>query len=590
LTLASCQSALGPDYAAGSERYYQSLVAREIIGGTYGAQVLATPATLAGGVREIVRVDTAGPDPTTATAPTTGPSLANVSVIGYSSATLRKDEPVVGLSLQDAIARTVQHSLAIKVEAYNPAIKESLIVQAMANFDPTVFGQSQWSSNDDPQISPNFNNGQNWQNQLGVRRLLPIGTQIQASTGFNLHDTYVPLILSKTAPQPKSYYTSNINLQLTQPLLKGFGADVNQANIYLAQRDLRISQAAFRQQVMTSVADVEDAYQNLILTRTNVDVLEHLVVASEQTYNDVLARKNIDATTASINQALSALESRRADLHVAQKIFRDQSDKLKALINDPELDINSNVLINPTDRPISDPVNYELLDCVETALRQRPELQQARLQLERADIVIRVARNALLPQVDLTLALQSTGLDNGLDQSYTRTVDPMSNLDASVGIKFEIPLGNRDAEYKLRQHVAERNQAITSLVQGAQKVVQDVKAQLREVYSSYEEIADRDRVREAAANEFQGIIDLENIRPRTPEFLQLKLDSQARLAQAQQQLTQVIINYNLAIMRLEQSKGTLLEFDRISLDKAPKPAPNPVLDGMRLPGKSILAP
>jgi outer membrane protein TolC len=269
-------------------------------------------------------------------------------------------------------------------------------------------------------------------------------------------------------------------------------------------------------------------------------------------------------------------------------VYRDQSDKLKALINDPDLDINSNILINPTDQPISDPVAYETLDCIETALRQRPELQQARLQLERADIVIRVARNALLPQVDLTLALQANGLDHGFDQSYVRTVDPMNHLDATVGIKFEIPIGNRDAEYKLKQHEAERNQAITNLVQGAQQVVQDVKAQLREVYSSYEEIAYRDRVRVAAANEFQGIIDLENIRPRTPEFLQLKLDSQARLAQAEQQLIQSIVNYNLAIMRLEQAKGTLLEFDRISLDKAPKQPENTLLNALRFDGTTFI--
>jgi len=74
--------------------------------------------------------------------------------------------------------------------------------------------------------------------------------------------------------------------------------------------------------------------------------------------------------------------------------------------------------------------------------------------------------------------------------------------------------------------------------------------------SNYESIAIRDRVRQAAAKEFEGIIDIEEIRPRTPEFLQLKLDSQARLATAEQDLTQTVINYNLAVMRLEQAIGS----------------------------------
>ena len=87
--------------------------------------------------------------------------------------------------------------------------------------------------------------------------------------------------------------------------------------------------------------------------------------------------------------------------------------------------------------------------------------------------------------------------------------------------------------------------------------------------ASFEEIQIRERVRLSAADELEGIVDLEDIRARSPEFLQLILDSQARLAQAEQNLTQAIVNYNLAIMRLEQAKGTLLEFNRISLDRPP---------------------
>ena len=113
-------------------------------------------------------------------------------------------------------------------------------------------------------------------------------------------------------------------------------------------------------------------------------------------------------------------------------------------------------------------------------------------------------------------------------------------------------------------------QAVENLASVAQQVILDVKTQLREVFSSYAEIAIRERVRLAAAAYFEGIIQIEDVRARTPEFLNLKLDSQAQLANAEQALIQAIVNYNLAIMHLEQAKGTLLEFDQISLDR---PAP-----------------
>jgi outer membrane protein len=582
LALAACESPFSPDYNGSSDRYYESLVAREIVRGTYGTGALNTGTfpTVVAPVREAPRNEsTTASAPATSTQPT---PLERASLIGVRSATLHLEEPIVGLSLQEAIARVVKHSLAIRVEGYNPAIKESLIHEAEANFDAVAFGNSQYSHSNEPLLAPSNSNGTNWTNTFGIKQLLPTGTQIQASTGFALRDTAPGF----SAPPGKSYYTANINLQLVQPLLRGFGADVNEATIYLAQRDLRISLSQFKQQVMTTVGDVEEAYLNLILARTNLEVLERLVAASEGTYNDVEARKGIDATKASINQALSALESRRADLHDAQKFYRAASDKLKSLLNDPELDINSNILINPIDRPIAEPIQYDALECIQTGLRQRPEMQQARLQLERADIVLKVAKNDLLPKLDLTLAFQSNGFDRGLDQAYGSTFD--HNFDETVALKFEMPLGNRFAQSVVDRRQNERRQAITNMVQNAQLIVLDIKTQLREVYSNFDVIKYRDNVRKAARDEFEGIIDLENIRPRTPEFLQLKLDSQAKLAQAEQQLIQVIVNYNLAIERLERAKGTLLEYDRISLDKAPPARKNDVKDIMSLPGSTIV--
>ena len=126
-----------------------------------------------------------------------------------------------------------------------------------------------------------------------------------------------------------------------------------------------------------------------------------------------------------------------------------------------------------------------------------------------------------------------------------------------------------------------------ALVKAAQQVVLDVKLQLRDMLSSYQEIQARERARVSAAQELQAITQKEQIVALTPEFLQLKLDSQSRLAQAEQNLIQAMVNYNLAIMRLEQAKGTLLEFDRISLSPAPITQPGEDFGKIRLLGDTF---
>ncbi len=584
ISLVSCQSALRPsDTSFNPDSYFESLIARETSAPS-GNNFAAPVAYSAAGAPPLARVDDPGPATTTAIS-ATQPSIAKASLIGLPSANLKLDEPVVGLSLQDAIARAVKHSLAIKLESYNPAIKESQLIQAEAAFDATFFGSSQWTSNDDPLATTVLTNGQTWQNQIGVKQNLPSGAQVQANTSLTYHDIDSRGLTPLTPAGPNTY-TAAIGIQVTQPLLKGFGSAVNEAPIYIAQRDQRISLSAFKQQVIKTVSDVEDAYLNLILARTTVEVRERLVVSSEQTYNLIVQRSDLDATKASINQALSALESRRADLHDSQRDLRDASDKLKQLMNDPALDINGNALINPTDKPIQEPFTYNVPDCIRTALLQRPEMQQARLQIEQADIRLTVAKNDLLPQLDLSLSAQANGLDNNFDRAFTSTVDPMNSIDFAAGIKFSIPIGNRAAEGENVQRQLERKQLIEALMNDSTQVVLDVKQELRAVFSSYDEIAIRDRVRVAAAKYFEGIIEIEDIRPRTPEFLQLKLDSQQQLAQAEEALIQSIINYNLAIMGLERAKGTLLEFDQISLERPPTSRADENLDYIRFMGKT----
>jgi outer membrane protein len=629
--MTACESAVDRNVAdRGSASYNESLLARSILQNTYHGDGAEDP-TVAQGVRELPRVDSPGPaaatdaavapatvaaipstsadSPATApVAPTTPPDtqpvvagnaplppdpltnedLGNTSAqanqAGISAATLNAPEKVVNLSLQNAIARTLKNALDIKAEAYDPGIKESLEIQQEAAFDPVLFGSSQLTNTDEPQTQQTFNPNYftTSTNQIGIRRLLPSGGTAQVSTGF----TYFSANPAISGSLFGHYYEPNMNATFTQPLLRGFGAGVTEANLYLAQRDHRISLETFRRQVITSVSNVEEAYQNLVLARTAVDIQEQLLAATEDTYRRVHDRILVDADQISVNQAIAAVEQRRAELINDRIQLRDSSDELKRLINDPELNITDNMLLNPSDKPVVEPIVFSTAESIETALRQRTELQEDRLKLEKADIIVSVAKNDLLPKLDLTGSVQTTGLGGDLDAAFGSTVTPGQHIDYNAGVRLEIPIGNRQAEAEVRQRKLERNQLLTQTVQDAQNIVADVKKQLRELLGRYQEMQSRERSRVSAAQELKAITDKEKIVALTPEFLQLKLDAQDSLAQAEQTLIQAIVNYNLAIERLEKAKGTLLEFDRISLDRAPIYHPEDDNNMMRYIGKT----
>jgi outer membrane protein TolC len=602
--LTACESAVDHGSAdRGSASYSDSLLARSILQNTYHGDETQDP-TIAQGVRELPRIDSAGPAATTDAAvapatvasttpapsdptPTTQPPVAGdaplptdplvaedlgntseqANQVGLSGATLNAPEKVINLSLQEAIARTLKSALDIKAQSYDPGIKESLEIQQEAAFDPVVFGSTQLTDTDEPQTQQTFNPSYftSSTNQLGVRKLLPSGGTAQVSTGF----TYYSADPRISGSLYGHYYEPNLNATFNQPLLRGFGTGVTEANLYLAQRDHSISLETFRRQVITTVSNVEEAYHNLVLARTTVTIQEQLLAATEDTYKRVHDRILVDADQISVNQAIAAVEQRRAELINDRIQLRAASDELKRLMNDPELNITDNMLLNPSDKPVSEPIVFSTAESIETALHQRTELQEDRIKLEKADIILSVAKNDLLPKLDLTASVQTTGIGGDLDAAFGSTVTPGQYIDYNAGIKLEIPIGNRNAEAEVRQRKLERNQLLTQTVKDAQDIVADVKKQLRELLGRYQEIQSRERSRISAAKELKALTDKEKIVALTPEFLQLKLDAQASLAQAEQTLIQAIINYNLAIERLERAKGTLLEFDRISLDRAP---------------------
>jgi len=184
--------------------------------------------------------------------------------------------------------------------------------------------------------------------------------------------------------------------------------------------------------------------------------------------------------------------------------------------------------------------------------------------------VLDVAKNDLLPKFDLTMSTQATALSKDFASAFANTIDANKYMDFGAGLKFEIPLGNRQAEAVVKRRNLERRQALTTMLQQAQKIILDVRTELREMLTTYQEVQARVSSRKAAGDELLAIQARQEVGERlTPEFLQLRLDAQQRRANAELEELQSMINYNVAIVRLEVSKGTLLEYNRVSLSPPP---------------------
>ena len=345
------------------------------------------------------------------------------------------------------------------------------------NYDPVLTGNLQYEATQSPQTNT-FLTGTNNLNQntslynFGYVQGFATGTQLSVTfdntrqTTNGIRTLFSPLL------------QSTARAQVTQHLLQGFGIGLNTRFILQAKNDRRITDSAFRQQVLYTVSQVENIYWALVSAYEDEQAKERALTQSTQLAKDnrkqleigtlaPLDVVNSDTTVASDKQALIASKSNLEyqQLLMKQAIARD--------LNQAEL---ATAPVIPTDRVGLDRLPEEDMsvdDLVKEAYVNNPSIEQSVLQLKNNQITIKAFRNGLLPIVDAYAfygasalggsqnpALQCTNPTTFAPQPCTpdQTVAPVSypstfsNLfnnsspDKGFGVNIQIPLRNRAAQ------------------------------------------------------------------------------------------------------------------------------------------------
>jgi len=259
----------------------------------------------------------------------------------------------------------------------------------------------------------------------------------------------------------------------------------------------------------------------------------------------------------------------------AQHVLRESSDRLKQIMNDPDLNVGSEILLQPVDAPVNERLTLSLQDVVTTALGNRPEIQRALLAINDAALRQQLADNARLPVLDLRLQTRISDIGDTTGEAYSRLNDT-NFIDYLVGLTFEQPIGNRNAEANYRGRFLESMQARTTYRDVVQRVLVDVKSGLRSVVTTWQLIEQTRASRIASAENLRTLeVEERTFQALTPEFLDLKLRRQEALARAEAAELGSITEYNASIGRLFAAMGTSLERSNIAftVPRATDPLP-----------------
>ena len=485
--------------------------------------------------------------------PTTGPALA--------------EDPVIRMPLQEVMQRAVANNLDVRVAGFGPAIESTRVVEAEARYDPTFFVNSQYQSNDRDQAAQftSTDEADVWTTQVGIRQNLPSGGQAELRNDFvRTRDRN-----DNSFFNPNPFYTSDLLLQVTQPILRDFGNEINRARILISRNNQRISLLDFRQQLEETAAEIEQTYWGLVEAERNVRINERLLDETLRTAEVLWRRRGQDVTRVQLSQANASVEERRVALIGFKAQVRDLSDRLKRLMNDPDVPVASATLILPGTPPVLEPVRFDLGDQINTALEHRLELGQQQLRVDSARIAADVAKNNLLPQLNIVGSVSVNGLDDTANKAFSSELE-FENIGWAIGFQFEIPIGNRAARATNQRARLQQQQAITQYANLIEQVALDVRTAMRDVDTRWDQIIASRQSRFAQEDALIALQQREDAGEQlTPTFVQLKLDQQERFARAASQEAQAVSNYNNALAVLERSKGTLLRYNNILMEEGP---------------------
>ncbi len=415
------------------------------------------------------------------------------------------------LSLKSYLELVMSNNTNIQIQMLSIETPKNAIQRAYGAWDPT--GTASFTSQRSKRVPTNVTDGaRDVSSSLSqpfsaqVRQTLDTGTQYTAQ--FGAAKSASNNSLNSFNPQ----ISSNIQLDVTQPLLRGRGRFVNRIQLMTARSNLRISEYNLRQTLTNVVQQAENAYWAVIQASASLKVAEGArKVASD--YLDYM-QKQLDLGALSpldIYNPQTQLAS--ADLNLANARFNllTAEDALRLQIGadlDPDVRKLPLVLTETVDIANIDALSFDSEETVAKAIANRPDLKATAMRLDNDDLSIANARNGLLPQLNLTGRYTSNGIGGTYIQRTTSGFDPTPILNVipggfsdalsqmfgfnyptyQVGLTLNLPLKSRVAAMQLADALVSKKQDALNLRNSQQNVRLSVLQAITNVNGSKEQL------------------------------------------------------------------------------------------------------
>ncbi len=402
------------------------------------------------------------------------------------------------------------------------------------------------------------------------------GTSISFEFNNNRQTTNSPDIF--LSPALNTYY----RFSFQQQLLAGFGFGPNLRYLRIANNNKKISDIAFKDQVIATVTQIENIYWDLVGAYEQARVNEQSLAFANQTLEN--ARKQLQLESVpemDVMKAEAEVSRRDQDLTVARTSLQLQESLMKNALtkslDDPTL---GEMPVVPTDRMQS--ANTEtgssepILDLIAEGLRNRPELLETDVDLANRQISRQAARNALLPTLSLVGYYGGSGLAGVVTPGNSSSVPTdlpgawqtafnNSSPDYFVGLNLNIPFRNRVAKADQYRSELEYRQASLRKEQLRKQIRIEVRNAQYALEQSRARVESARKARDLAERTFE-ITKKEQELGAGSSYQ--TMTAQRDLSVAELDLVTAMTIYQKARVELDRATGATLEHNGVLIQDA----------------------
>jgi outer membrane protein TolC len=323
---------------------------------------------------------------------------------------IQLNRPVRELRLTDAVQMALEKNLDISVERLNPQSVDLQIVGLRNTYLPTATSSIGQRDNfqlprDQLQGGQRVSVGTTTFNAGVTQNVKWWGGNFNVSFNNNKQDSSSSFITFN--PQ----YVSSLTATYTQPLMRGLVIDQTRQQIQVTQINREIAEETLRATITQTLANVRNAYWDLVFARNSVDVAQRALQLADKLVEDNRARVEVGTLAPlDIVQAEAEAANRRQNLAVAEAALQTAELALKRYIVGGTEDPLWRQELQPIDLPSLEPAPSDIEGAVRRALERRTDLVNARKNLQSSDISLKYFHNQTLPDVDLVANYGSQGI------------------------------------------------------------------------------------------------------------------------------------------------------------------------------------